>query len=388
MTRRFVVRSAVAYLFLFWLPTPIDSLPWVGDAVTNATTKVWRPMVELGGSLLSIEVPPARPTGSGDTLPDYLRLAVATALALLLGFVWAFDTRRTNQEAVLDFSRDYLRLSLAATMLSYGMAKVLMQQFEPLDQYTLFEAYGESSPMGLLWRFMGFSSVYTRFAGLTEVLAAVLLLWRRTTTAGALVCAIVMTNVVLLNFCFDVPVKLLSTHLLVFALVLLVPDVRRLLAVLFTNQQTLPRDFSSRYAAGHGRLVMPVLTVLFAVAILGSTLSMPEYDPLPEDVEIDGSYTVVRQSGGISWHFVQFGSGAAYFRRGAENLTYAKLHRDGQTLTIGDQTLSWARRDGALVLTGTWEKEPIEVTLQKLEVAQQPLLTRGFHWVQPTPFNR
>ena len=52
--------------------------------------------------------------------------------------------------------------------------------------------------------------------------------FRRTTTLGALIVAFVMTNVVMLNFCYDVPVKLFSLHILAFALFLVAPDAKRL----------------------------------------------------------------------------------------------------------------------------------------------------------------
>jgi hypothetical protein len=49
------------------------------------------------------------------------------------------------------------------------------------------------------------------------VVGGALLLFRRTTTAGALVLIAVLTNIVTLNFSCDVPVKLFSSHLLLMA---------------------------------------------------------------------------------------------------------------------------------------------------------------------------
>jgi len=67
--------------------------------------------------------------------------------------------------------------------------------------------------MGLLWTFMAASKGYQIFTGAAEVLGGILLLWKRTTTLGALTVFGVMANVMALNFFYDVPVKLLSTHL-------------------------------------------------------------------------------------------------------------------------------------------------------------------------------
>ncbi|HVS63755.1 MAG TPA: hypothetical protein VMT85_09690 [Thermoanaerobaculia bacterium] len=78
----------------------------------------------------------------------------------------------------------------------------------------LSQTIGESSPMGLLWNMMGYSRLYNLFSGGVDVLGGVLLLFRRTATLGALVAIGAMANVVLLNFAYDVPVKLYSMHLL------------------------------------------------------------------------------------------------------------------------------------------------------------------------------
>src|SRR5262249_8745527 len=50
-----------------------------------------------------------------------------------------------------------------------------------------------------------------------------LLFHRRTAVLGALVATVVMAQVVMLNFAFDVPVKLYSAHLLAMALFILLP---------------------------------------------------------------------------------------------------------------------------------------------------------------------
>ena len=99
-------------------------------------------------------------------------------------------------------------------MILYGASKVFMGQFGPPGFGRLLETYGDSSPMGLLWTFMGFSQGYTFFAGLAEMLGGVLMITRRTTLLGAMVSAGVLSNIVLLNFFYDVPVKQFSSHLL------------------------------------------------------------------------------------------------------------------------------------------------------------------------------
>lgn len=79
--------------------------------------------------------------------------------------------------------------------------------------------------MGLLWTFTGQSQPYTKLAAFAECLGAVLLLWRQLYVIGAIVIAVVMTNVAL-NFCYDVPVKLFSSKLLLISVVIVLPQAR------------------------------------------------------------------------------------------------------------------------------------------------------------------
>jgi hypothetical protein len=76
---------------------------------------------------------------------------------------------------------------------------------------------------------MAASAPYGFFGGAVEALGGALLLWPRTTLLGALLLVPVLVNVVLLNFCYHVGVKLYSLHLLLMALFLVAPDMRELL---------------------------------------------------------------------------------------------------------------------------------------------------------------
>src|SRR5947199_10310512 len=85
---------------------------------------------------------------------------------------------------------------------------------------------------------MGYSTPYTIFTGVGEVIGGVLLFFRRTTTLGALIICGVMANVVALNFSYDVRVKVFSSLLLFLTIFLLVPDLRRLMNIFVLNRST------------------------------------------------------------------------------------------------------------------------------------------------------
>lgn len=256
--RWFALRFTIVYWLLYNLPGPFTSLIgsiWRQFAAEGDTAPEWIGKLGVwhrdfeaglaawaGRNLFGIERELVPPNGSGDTTQGYVVLSIYFVLALGLGGLWSLAKRRpVGRDASVDLLRSYLRYVLAFAMLGYGLAKVGIDrnQFAEVNSWRLDRTWGETSPMGVVWAFMGSSRPYTIFAGLGEVLAAVLLIWRNTALLGALVAIGVMTNVVMLNFCYDVPVKIYSSHLLVMGLMILVPDVRRLFALFVRNRNPL-----------------------------------------------------------------------------------------------------------------------------------------------------
>jgi hypothetical protein len=96
--------------------------------------------------------------------------------------------------------------------------------------------------MDLMWAFMGYSTTYNMFLGLSEALGGALLFFRRTTTLGALITSGIMLQVFLLNVSYGVCVKLMSAHLLLMAIALAIPDARRLLDAVVLGRAVPSRD--------------------------------------------------------------------------------------------------------------------------------------------------
>ena len=217
----------------------IPGVPWL----SGKYIRVWHaivPWVAIHVFHLSgpVRVYPAV-NGSGDTTLDYVEDLCLVAAALLATVVWSLiDFKRRDYWRINFYLRVYVRYAISFTLFGYGFAKVFSTQFIFPTLGRLVEPLGEFSPMGLLWNFMGYSTAYIIFSGLAEVTGATLLLFRRTATLGAMASAAVLLNVVMLNFCYDVPVKLYSLNLLLMAIFLMVPDLGRLANLLVLNRPT------------------------------------------------------------------------------------------------------------------------------------------------------
>jgi len=224
---RVAFRFCFAFLLLYNFPFPLDIVPKISELVSNWWGAIVPPFAQAVFGVAA-DVPP---NGSGDTTWNYVQLFMIAAIAALVALVWSLiDRRALAYPRLYRFLRVYVRFALAAAMLSYGAAKVAISQFPAPTIDRLVQPFGDASPMGLLWTFIGASAAYEFFIGLGEVVGGLLLTTRRTTLAGALLTAGVMTHVAVLNFCYDVPVKLYSSFLLFEALFLVAPDVKRLVA--------------------------------------------------------------------------------------------------------------------------------------------------------------
>ena len=296
-----------------------------------------------------------------------------------------------------------LRFTLGAALLVYGFSKFFPLQFPSPSLLTLTGTFGESSPMKLLWTFMGASPAYTMFGGLAEIVPGLLLLFRQTSTLGALLGSGVMLNVVLLNFCYDVPVKLYSTHLLLASLFLLLPDAAALWHIFFAGR-----------AAALGGLMLPPwerrtlrrATYILRLLVFGSIFYQSGVSAYREwrqaplgHPPLYGVWVPDRIDPAAlraAWSKVVFDRPAKMLiiQADGERKWYdATLNERAQRIEFPKadkpSALQWVvGTDGTLVLTGSWLGDPVTITMHKLNPETFPLQTRGFHWVQEYPYNR
>ena len=219
--QRFIFQFLAVYLTLFNLPFPLSfnfGETWADRAYAN----LWQAIVPwVSQHFLQIGRVSLPDFINSDSKGGWVRVLCCLVFSIAGAVVWAwFDPHRRHDCRIHQLVKAYVRYVLGAAMLTYGVSKMVQKQFPFPDLSRLQMTYAESSPIMLLWTFMGYGTAYSVFGGAAEVLGGILLLIRRTTTLGALIVMAVMTNVVMINLCYDVQVKLYSIHLLLFAVVL------------------------------------------------------------------------------------------------------------------------------------------------------------------------
>jgi hypothetical protein len=209
-------------------------------------------------------------TGSGDTILNWIAVAIMLTAAIAATLLWtAFDRRSLAYPRLFFWFRLTLRLTLGVAMIGYGLAKLFPLQMAPPSLAVLNEPLGNTSPMTMLWTLIGLNPVYEIICGAAEFSAGILILFRRTGLLGELLTAFLATNIVLYNFCYDVPVKLYAAHLLFMSIALIVPDMPGLFNFFFLHRACKPIDGWVKPARRYG---LRVETICVVVALLLAVL--------------------------------------------------------------------------------------------------------------------
>lgn len=414
-------RFIFAYAMLYVFPAPLGNVPFVGDLTTKYANGMAHLASLFGELVFGVATDPDAPfNGSGDRALDYMVVFFYFTLSLVAATTWTVIDRR-RAEPQLEYRRlarglwIYMRYVLAFTLLQYGFAKVCKSQFPDPSPLRLEQSFGESTPMGLLWTFMGYSTPYNVFTGAIECLGGLLLFWRRTTTLGALVVIGAMVNIVALNFCYDVPVKLYSSHLLVIAVLIAAPDLRRLLDVLVFKRPTTPEPAAAPLPKRWQRRARVVIKVVFiawalylnvdgAVELYRKRSDIPaELAPFHDAFRVEAHQVANAEvTGPTRWRELGAGRPGYLFlkreddsqsRYGVAVDVTAKLLRFTKAdARIGSEpnayALAYSFPDAdQIVLEGAFEGATVRVILKRNSRAWR-LRTTGFHWVNEFPNNR
>lgn len=376
--RRIGFRLLATYLTLYYLPIP---------RVIDHEIARW----------LGLGPYPVGMTGSGDTALDYLHVSVLLAFTVFIVTIWSvLDQKRTNYQTLHLWLRMILRYALTGTLLSYGLDKVFPTQFRPPTLTRLVEPFGNFSPMGVLWTFMGASMPYTIFSGIAECAAGLLLLFGRTATLGALFSIAVLLNVVVLNFCYDVPVKLFSSHLLLTAIVVAGPDLPKLFDFFVRQRAVGPvaqagPPLTNRWVRAAALAVQGLFLAMIGVHAIETYSLYRSLDP----PSFAGIYDVESADGlraaDDNWKRIAFESAAFAMlitSDGTPLTVPMQYEKESLNLRIGTRTFHMSvDSDPPILVEGEGESRK-ELRLKRSQKSGFRLLDRGFHWVSEVPFNR
>ena len=391
-----ILTYTTLYIFGFFLD---GIVLWVGKYILNDELKIVR-------------------SGSGDTAFNYMKVLTIAVLSVILApLIFIIDRKRDHYNVMLYWFFVCLRYYVGFYLITYGFAKIFQSQFPFPHLSRLEQTYGSSSPMGLLWTFMGYSPAYNVFAGMGEVIGGVLLFFRRTTMLGCLIVIVVMSNVLMLNLCYDVPVKLFSSHLILFSIIVLAPNIKGLYNFFILNKRVSLFNYDlpirSESLKGHMKTARIVLkSLVFLIIVINGIRHFqsmgrntnrnqsPLYGIYNTETFIVNRDTLLPLKTDTNyWNKVIIDETYMRINTKEDKFLFYKLRLDTNSKTMSlsglrdnkdtlIHNLTYTDSKKYLYLKGKWNNDSIHVKLHRKDINNYLLINRGFHWINEYPFNK
>jgi hypothetical protein len=423
---RIAFRFAFAYFGLFcvlfaqilFVFTGILS-KWLPESAVIWQMRATSPLVGwVGDHVFGVDAVLHEDSGSGDQAAIWLLIFCVLVAAALITLVWSIlDRRRRDYITLRAWFVLFVRLCLGGQMLFYGLAKAIPSQMPAPSLTALLQPYGTMSPASVLWNQVGAAPVYEVLLGTAEVLGGLLLFAPRTATAGALVGLVSMAQVFVLNMTYDVPVKILSFHLLLLSLVVLAPQAGRLANVLVLERPSEPATQPALFASRRANRVAAALQVALGVWVLlggvhigwqtwreaGDGAPKPplygiwtvgefsrDGHPAPPLITDEGRWRrLIVDSRGTTVQKMDdsFLPVVAVVDEAAHTIALSTAPPDTPPNRLGAFTFTQPTPD-TLRLNGELNGTPVTLSLDRMDPNSFPLRSRGFHFVQEYPYFR
>lgn len=337
-----------------------------------------------------------------DSTGMYLFVLNAALLSLVGAVLYtlAFRQRIPSVRLVAVFVT-FIRYTLAFKLLQYGFNKVFKYQFFEPEPNVLLTPFGMLPKELLYWSVNGISYGFSVFAGLLECFAGMLLLWKRTSVLGALLSVAILLQVVVVNFCYDISVKVLSLYLLLCSLMLLFPFLRSIVRFL-TGAAVLPLS-GIRNPTGicssivvyriikGGVLTMLACCLLYPYIISGNYNDDAAPRPLYHGAYIPQRIILNRDTFGqedLAWKRIFIHRQHYFIVQDAADVMhdYAFTYEKDNVLHVYDASEEVSvlvfkeKESGGYTITGTWQGDLIEIDIAPVAWRDLPALRKGFHW--------
>jgi hypothetical protein len=418
LTTRIAFRFAFVYAILYIFGWLAAYVPYLGSFIVEGEASVWKalvPWVSKHILHLSYNFTIIQVTGR-DTTAAYVRVFSCLLIAALATIIWSvLDRKRHSYPKLYEWLKLAVRLWLVSCLTYYGAYKApYPAQMAPPSLMTLVQQYGDLSPMSVLWNFMGSSPKYQIITGYVELLAGVLLIFPRTTLLGSLLALVAMTQVFILNMCYDVPIKLFSFHILLGVVFLLTLHLRRLARLFVYNRPVEPVKsvpLFRRKRFNHAALGLQLLLGLYITGanIVGAQREMKPYykaanPPLygiytVEEYSVNGEVRPPLATDATRWRRIIFDRDNFVYIQpmtGETQPFLAQVDEQDKAIVLTKRRVkgwkaAWSfvePEPGHVVIEGQFDNQQYKASLVRVDESKFLLLSRGFHWVQDYPVNR
>lgn len=184
----------------------------------------------------------------GNALLGYANWIITGLVSIGGGLIWMAvvklrKTERHEYRTLYYWLRVVVRYRAGIGIIGFGFTKVLPTQLPYPSLGVLNTNFGDLTAQKIYWLSIGIVPWYEVFAGVVEVLAGVLLFFRRTTTLGAILLFGALSDIVYVNFAYDGGVHVYSSYFVLLAAFLLVQDTPAIYRLFIKEKYTVPHNW-------------------------------------------------------------------------------------------------------------------------------------------------
>ncbi len=259
---------------------------------------------------------------------------------------------------------------------------------------------------------MGYSKSYTVFLGIIEVVSALLLPFRRTNALGSLLVLLIMINAAIINFSYDVPVKLFALHLVAYSIFLLYPFFNSIFQFFILKRETKLAEQKEivfpKFIQSYKKIINAVIIVSITLLFMNfSCENMKTYGDCAPKQSLYGiykhslfnyDYTKITPNLILRTQFdkiifdskntiiISFGEDAKYYTTKTDILNRT-VNFISNSDTKETSILNYEIKSEFLKLNEIIEADSVTMIFKKVDVNSFPLINRGFHLVVESPEN-
>ncbi len=230
-------------------------------------------------------------------LASFINIPFVFLLGVIGSFIWGKLDKTTKDERRLYYwASVFARYRVAYGAIAWGYKKMfLMQmppQYEGLWNTELLDFFAKR----LYWEYISVSMPYEFFLGFAEFFAGFLLLFRRTTTVGALLAFIVFGNIAVSNLSYDIGEQVPSTIMAILAVFLIWKDIPAVFQLLIKQKDSAVEHYYpefrkkwqkySRWTLKYGFNFIFVI-LFFALEVVGFTTN--DFYKIPNTAGLENS---------------------------------------------------------------------------------------------------
>jgi hypothetical protein len=221
-----------------------------------------------------------------------------------------------------------------------------------------------------------------------------------------------MVNVVLINFSYDVPVKLFAMHIVFFTFLILYPNIRPIINFFLLNKESkLPEQITPQLPklfSDYRKILKTIVIITFSIVFMNFSIKnmRKDGDSVPKPI-LYGIYktelfklnadTIPPLATNITrWKEIIFDPKNTVIKSMTDSIMYYDTKVDSVSKTIyfisnldprQKFQMTYKEENDHLTLEGKQKNDQLFIKLKKVDISNFPLIKRKFHWVVEIPFN-